>query len=144
MSRYQYPPPPPPPPTPTTTTTTTNTHQHPPTPPSLRLPLPCLSTNLQSLTAKYFAEFNGGAFGGALSAVKVEWSQRLNSTAGVTKSSRRGGGAGGRGLVYSSVVELSSKVVDNEAKLKQVSFYMIFYVSFKYILRLFMMYCCSS
>ncbi|CAM9986306.1 unnamed protein product, partial [Laminaria digitata] len=75
-------------------------------------------TNLQSLTAKYFAEFNDGAFGGALSSVRVVWSPRLNSTAGVTKSSRRGGGGV---WTYTSVVELSTKVVDSEAKLKEVS-----------------------
>eukprot|EP00752_Nemacystus_decipiens_P015669 g13983.t1 len=70
-----------------------------------------------SLTAKYFAEFNEGAFGGALSDVRVLWSPRLQSTAGVTKSLRRTSAAGGS--TYVSVVELSTKVVDSDTKLRQ-------------------------
>ncbi|CAM9564746.1 unnamed protein product, partial [Choristocarpus tenellus] len=42
-----------------------------------------------SLTAKYFEEFNAGVFEGALSSVRVEWSKRLLRTAGLTRSSRR-------------------------------------------------------
>lgn len=81
-----------------------STVHHPPRPPSL--------------TAKYFAEFNEGAFGGALSDVGVTWSARLQSTAGVTKSLRRTSASGGS--TYVSVVELSTKVLDTETKLRQV------------------------
>lgn len=91
---------------------------------------------LYRLTAKYFVEFNDGAFGGALSGVTVTWSKRLLRTAGVTKSRReygnsrgvafgRGGidgGGGTFGTRYISKVELSWKVVDNEAKLREVCF----------------------
>eukprot|EP00903_Cladosiphon_okamuranus_P019474 g17908.t1 len=69
------------------------------------------------LTAKYFAEFNEGAFGGALSDVRVTWSTRLQSTAGVTKSLRRSNASGG--FTYVSVVELSTKVLDSDTKLRQ-------------------------
>lgn len=78
-----------------------------------------------SLTAKYFTEFNEGAFGGALSDVRVTWSKRLLRTAGVTKSRREYGGGGGAGMGgprYTSEVELSAKVVDTEAKLKEVQY----------------------
>lgn len=68
--------------------------------------------------AKYFVEFNAGAFGGKLSGVEVKWSQRLNSTAGVTKCAKRRTDAGG--WDYVSTVELSSKVVDSTSKLREV------------------------
>ncbi|CAM9929182.1 unnamed protein product, partial [Ectocarpus sp. 8 AP-2014] len=71
-----------------------------------------------SLTAKYFAEFNEGAFGGALSDVKVAWSARLSTTAGVTKSLRRVNPSG-EDYAYLSTVELSTKVLDSEDKLQQ-------------------------
>lgn len=71
-----------------------------------------------SLTAKYLEEFNQGAFGGALSDVRVTWSTRLKSTAGVTKSLRRSSVSGG--FTYVSAVELSTKVLDSETKLRQV------------------------
>lgn len=64
-------------------------------------------------------EFNEGVFGGALSGVEVTWSPRLHKTAGVTKSFRRTKGLGG-GWTYVSAVELSTKVVDSEAKLREV------------------------
>lgn len=72
-----------------------------------------------SLTTKYFKEFNEGVFGGALSDVRMMWSPRLKSTAGVTKCSRRRDASGG-GYSYVAVVELSTKVLDSESKLRQV------------------------
>ncbi|CAM9703105.1 unnamed protein product [Ectocarpus fasciculatus] len=72
----------------------------------------------ESLTAKYFVEFNEGAFEGSLSDVKVAWSARLSTTAGVTKSLRRVN-ASGEGYAYLSTVELSTKVLDSEDKLRQ-------------------------
>lgn len=72
-----------------------------------------------SLTAKYFVEFNEGAFGGALSDIKVAWSARLSTTAGVTKSLRRVNPSG-EDYSYLSTVELSTKVLDSEDKLRQV------------------------
>lgn len=80
------------------------------------------------MTAEYFTEFNNGAFGGALSDVRVAWSTRLNSTAGVTKSLRRRNASGD--FSYLSTVELSTKVLDSESKLREVSYtvYFIVYV----------------
>lgn len=79
----------------------------------------CRKQTNPSLTAKYFAEFNEGAFGGALSNVKVAWSARLSTTAGVTKSLRRVNPSG-EDYAYLSTVELSTKVLDSEDKLQQV------------------------
>ena len=92
--------------------------------PPFLLPLPRLSQTrlpvyrVESLTAKYFAEFNNGVFGGALSDVKVTWNNRLSRTAGITQCVRRRAPFGG--FEYVSSVELSSKVLDTEPKLRQV------------------------
>jgi predicted SprT family Zn-dependent metalloprotease len=69
-----------------------------------------------NLASKTFAEFNQLAFENQLSSVKVEWSKKLNTTAGVTRMK------GKLGDQYSNTrvatIELATKVIENEEQLR--------------------------
>lgn len=69
-----------------------------------------------NLTTKTFAEFNQLAFANQLSSVKVEWSKKLNTTAGITRMK------GKLGDQYSNTrvatIELATKVIENEEQLR--------------------------
>ena len=72
----------------------------------------------EALVKELFAEYNAKIFQGKLpSDLQVKWNPSLQTTAGITKYSRKLA-AGGK-LEYSASVELSSKVVDCESRLKQ-------------------------
>eukprot|EP00984_Skeletonema_dohrnii_P020898 scaffold10295_cov121-Skeletonema_dohrnii-CCMP3373.AAC.1 len=68
------------------------------------------------LTSETFAEFNQRAFANQLSSVKVEWSKKLNTTAGITRM------RGKLGEQYSdsrvATIELATKVIENEEQLR--------------------------
>ena len=78
-------------------------------------------------TAALFAHYNLAVFGGRLPAdTQVTWSPRLRTTAGVTHFLQRRGGGGGAGAGASTAlpptrlarVELSTKVIDSDARLE--------------------------
>lgn len=72
----------------------------------------------ESLTRRLFSEFNANIFEGRLpSDLEVTWNPSLATTAGITKYSRRNGPEGKP--EYRASVELSSKVVDCESRLRQ-------------------------
>jgi len=68
------------------------------------------------LTSETFTEFNQRAFANQLSSVKVEWSKKLNTTAGITRM------RGKLGEQYSdsrvATIELATKVIENEEQLR--------------------------
>ncbi len=68
------------------------------------------------LTSETFAEFNQLAFANQLSSVKVDWSKKLNTTAGITRM------RGKLGEKYSdsrvATIELATKVIENEEQLR--------------------------
>ena len=69
-----------------------------------------------------YAEFNAAVFGGRLpSDLAIKWNANLQTTAGITQYGRRAGGdgGGGSGFVYYAHIELSTKVIDRMARLKQ-------------------------
>ncbi|CAM9282923.1 unnamed protein product [Chrysoparadoxa australica] len=68
------------------------------------------------LTARYFRIFNEGAFDGALSSVQVTWSKKLLQTAGITVCTKLRALSGK--MTHKAKVELSTKVVDSEDKLR--------------------------
>ena len=72
--------------------------------------------NRDALTGETFSEFNHRAFQNALSSVKVEWSKKLNTTAGITRMR----GKLGSEHVHTRVatIELATKVIDNEERLR--------------------------
>uniref|UniRef100_A0A7S1BDD0 SprT-like domain-containing protein n=1 Tax=Corethron hystrix TaxID=216773 RepID=A0A7S1BDD0_9STRA len=81
------------------------------------------------LTQTYFNEFNRKVFHSALSEVKVEWSTRLQTTAGITKLRRmckttttKSGDKHLKSveeIERTASIELSTKVLDNEDRLKE-------------------------
>ncbi len=72
----------------------------------------------ESLVKALFAEYNRRIFQSKLpSDLQIKWNPSLQTTAGITKYSRKYG-IDGR-LTYTASVELSSKVVDCESRLKQ-------------------------
>jgi hypothetical protein len=72
--------------------------------------------NRDALTANTFSEFNQRAFQDALSSVKVTWSKKLNKTAGVTRM--RGKLGEGNASTRVATIELSTKVIDDEVRLR--------------------------
>ena len=67
-----------------------------------------------SILASTFATFNQLAFNGELSSVEVSWSNRLNTTAGITRMKGRLGQPNSR----VATIELATKVIDSEEKLR--------------------------
>lgn len=75
--------------------------------------------NREKITRSAFEEFNHNAFGGKLAKVDVRWSKKLNTTAGLTRLQKLTlDTTPGIPLKRHAIVELSSKVVDNEEKLR--------------------------
>jgi len=72
--------------------------------------------NRSNLTKHTFAEFNQQAFGGALSSVEVTWSNKLNTTAGITRMRGKLGKNNADSRVAS--IDLATKVIDNEEHLR--------------------------
>ena len=72
--------------------------------------------NRSNLTKHTFAEFNQKAFGGALSSVEVTWSNKLNTTAGITRMRGKLGKNNADSRVAS--IDLATKVIDNEERLR--------------------------
>jgi predicted SprT family Zn-dependent metalloprotease len=68
------------------------------------------------MTSQTFAEFNQLAFAGQLSSVKVEWSKKLNTTAGITRMKGKLGSQHANTRV--ATIELATKVIDNEEQLR--------------------------
>ena len=63
-----------------------------------------------------FSQFNMTAFDGALQKVEVVWSNKLRTTAGLTRLKKRSGGVGPTERIAS--IELSSKIIDEELRLR--------------------------
>jgi predicted SprT family Zn-dependent metalloprotease len=75
--------------------------------------------NRDQITASAFDEFNRNAFGGKLEKVVVEWSKKLNTTAGLTRLKKLSTDmTPGVPLKRHAIIELSTKVVDDEEKLR--------------------------
>ncbi len=68
------------------------------------------------MASQTFAEFNQLAFAGQLSSVKVEWSKKLNTTAGITRMKGKLGSQHANTRV--ATIELATKVIDNEEQLR--------------------------
>ncbi|KAL7500564.1 hypothetical protein ACHAWT_011196 [Skeletonema menzelii] len=68
------------------------------------------------LTSETFTEFNQLAFANQLSSVKVEWSKKLNTTAGITRMRGRLGEKYSDSRV--ATIELATKVIENEDQLR--------------------------
>ena len=75
--------------------------------------------NRDRLTKSGFAEFNRDVFGNRLGSVEVEWSKKLNSTAGQTRLRKSYDNMmPGTPLKRLASVELSTKVLDTEERLR--------------------------
>ena len=75
--------------------------------------------NREQITKSAFEEFNHKAFGGRLGKVVVEWSKKLNTTAGLTRLQKVSTNmTPGVPLQRLAAIELSTKVVDDEEKLR--------------------------
>eukprot|EP00584_Thalassiosira_punctigera_P010979 CAMPEP_0172545294 /NCGR_PEP_ID=MMETSP1067-20121228/15252_1 /TAXON_ID=265564 ORGANISM="Thalassiosira punctigera, Strain Tpunct2005C2" /NCGR_SAMPLE_ID=MMETSP1067 /ASSEMBLY_ACC=CAM_ASM_000444 /LENGTH=788 /DNA_ID=CAMNT_0013332011 /DNA_START=108 /DNA_END=2474 /DNA_ORIENTATION=+ len=72
--------------------------------------------NRDALTSHTFAEFDQKAFRNALSSVRVTWSNKLNTTAGVTRLRGRLGDDNAHTRV--ATIELATKVIDDEDRLR--------------------------
>lgn len=73
----------------------------------------------EKLTVRYFEEFNESAFQGQLSSVKVEWSNKLRTTAGLTRLQRRHSDfTPGVPPTRFATIELSVKVLDDAERLR--------------------------
>jgi hypothetical protein len=72
--------------------------------------------NRDTITSQTFSEFNKQVFHGALSSVIVTWSKKLNKTAGITRM--RGKLGDGNGHTRVAAIELSTKVIDDEERLR--------------------------
>jgi predicted SprT family Zn-dependent metalloprotease len=69
----------------------------------------------ETLTESFFAEFNQKAFDGKLSAVEISWSNKMRTTAGLTRLKRT---TTNQGVKLSATIELSTKVIDEERRLR--------------------------
>ena len=75
--------------------------------------------NRDRITKATFEEFNRTAFEGKLGKVEVHWSKKLNTTAGLTRLQKLSiDMTPGVPLKRHAIVELSTKVVDDEEKLR--------------------------
>ena len=72
--------------------------------------------NRDTITSQTFSKFNKQVFHGALSSVIVTWSKKLNKTAGITRM--RGKLGDGNGHTRVAAIELSTKVIDDEERLR--------------------------
>jgi predicted SprT family Zn-dependent metalloprotease len=75
--------------------------------------------NRDQITSSAFDEFNRNAFRGELGKVVVQWSKKLNTTAGLTRLQKLSTNmTPGVPMKRQAVIELSTKVVDDEEKLR--------------------------
>ena len=75
--------------------------------------------NREQITTSTLNEFNQNAFGGKLGKVVVQWSKKLNTTAGLTRLQKLSTDmTPGMPLKRLATIELSTKVVDDEDKLR--------------------------
>ncbi|KAL7531922.1 hypothetical protein ACHAXR_004307 [Thalassiosira sp. AJA248-18] len=72
--------------------------------------------NRDDITSQAFSEFNERAFKNALSSVKVTWSKKLNTTAGITRMRGKLGADNAHTRV--ATIELATKVIDDEERLR--------------------------
>ena len=72
--------------------------------------------NRDQITRQTFTEFNNTAFKGALSSVEVSWSNKLNTTAGITRMRGKLGAENSNTRV--ATIELATKVIDDEERLR--------------------------
>lgn len=72
--------------------------------------------NRDAITSQTFFEFNKQVFHGALSSIIVTWSKKLNKTAGITRM--RGKLGDGNSHTRVAAIELSTKVIDDEERLR--------------------------
>jgi len=80
---------------------------------------PSFRRNRDQITSLAFNEFNQKAFKGELGNVVVQWSKKLNTTAGLTRLQKISRDmTPGVPLKRQAVIELSTKVVDDEEKLR--------------------------
>mmetsp|Transcript_3888 Transcript_3888/g.7882 ORF Transcript_3888/g.7882 Transcript_3888/m.7882 type:complete len:915 (-) Transcript_3888:14-2758(-) len=70
----------------------------------------------ESITQHTFRDFDTRAFRNALSSVTVTWSNKLNTTAGITRMKGRLGTEHASSRV--ATIELATKVIDNEERLR--------------------------
>ncbi len=69
-----------------------------------------------TIASRTFAEFNKLAFNNKLSSVEVTWSNKLNTTAGITRM--RGKLGEKNSHTRTATIELASKVIDDEERLR--------------------------
>jgi hypothetical protein len=70
-------------------------------------------------TKTFFEEFNQKVFEGRLQSVTVEWSNKLNTTAGITRLRKKYENmTPGKALDHVASIELSTKVVDSRERLR--------------------------
>ena len=75
--------------------------------------------NRDRITNSAFEEFNRNAFGGKIGKVEVQWSKKLNTTAGLTRLQKLSVDmTPGVPLKRHAIIELSTKVLDDEEKLR--------------------------
>lgn len=76
-------------------------------------------TKRKSMTTEIFNEFNRKAFGGKLDSVTVQWSTKLQTTAGLTRIRKSGQNMKpGVPLRRVATIELSTKVLDSQERLE--------------------------
>ena len=76
--------------------------------------------NRDQITELTFDEFNRKAFKGGLEKVTIQWSKKLNTTAGITRLQKETRDmTPGVPLRRRAVIELSTKVVDDQKKLRE-------------------------
>ena len=76
----------------------------------------CFRKNREQIADTAFAEFDRLAFDGALLNVELVWSNKLRTTAGLTRLKQRSGGGGPDKRI--ATIELSSKIIDEEHRLR--------------------------
>jgi hypothetical protein len=75
--------------------------------------------NRDVLTNRFFEEFNEKVFDGRLGSVSIEWSKKMNTTAGITRLRKTHYNVTpGKSLDHIASIELSTKVVDNVDRLR--------------------------
>ena len=72
--------------------------------------------NRQEIGDMAFAEFDRKAFDGALADVELVWSNKLRTTAGLTRLKQVSGG--GNPTKRIATIELSTKIIDDELRLR--------------------------
>lgn len=84
--------------------------------PKERISLRKFRKDRDAITSRTFAEFNKLAFNNQLSAVEVNWSNKLNTTAGITRMRGKLGEKNSHTRI--ATIELATKVIDDEERLR--------------------------